>query len=165
MHSLTHSHSKRSNLPSRSAIKKALERELDNIKSSLGDNEEQINLEKLISMYSDLLVVEKRGEEVPLMRSEEYRAIVDSTTIVSKTDATGAIVYVNDKFCGVSGYEVPELLGKSHSIIRHPEESKKTYLELWQTISKKRIWRGRIRNKAKSGKTYWQDAVIIPQID
>lgn len=162
---LSHTHPDRRNLPSLNAIKNAISKELDEIKNSLADDKKQINIDKLISMYSDMLIVEQRGEKVPLMRSEEYRAIVDLTTIVSKTDINGTITYVNDKFCEISGYEACELLGRSHSTIRHPEENKNTYKGLWKKISNKEIWKGRIRNLSKNGKTYWQDAVIIPQLD
>lgn len=43
------------------------------------------------------------------------------TIIVSKTDPTGKITYVNRPFLTVSGFSEAELLGKPHSIIRHPD--------------------------------------------
>lgn len=52
---------------------------------------------------------------------EQYKAVLDKTAVVSKTDLSGRINYVNDKFCEVSGYCVEEVLGKAHRIVRHPQ--------------------------------------------
>ena len=43
---------------------------------------------------------------------EQYKEIVDLSTIVSKTDISGRITYANEEFCETSGYTLDELLGK-----------------------------------------------------
>ena len=58
---------------------------------------------------------------------EQYKVALDVSNIVSITDAKGIIEYVNDKFCDISGYTPQELLGKPHSIVRHPDMPSKTF--------------------------------------
>lgn len=104
--------------------------------------------------------------ENSLILLEQYKSTVDSSFIVSKTDAKGIIRYVNDAFCKISGYSRDELLGKPHNIIRHPDMSKEIFKEMWHTIKDcKKSWVGDIKNRAKDGSTYWMKASINPIID
>ncbi len=94
---------------------------------------------------------------------EQYQEVVDSSAIVSKTDLKGIITYVNNNFCFISGYSKKELIGKSHNIVRHPDMTKETYAQMWDTIkNKKKIWRGIVKNRTKSGKSYYVKSVIKP---
>jgi PAS domain S-box-containing protein len=51
----------------------------------------------------------------------QYRHIVDATSIVSKTDPRGIITYANSKFVEISGYSREELIGQPHNILRNPD--------------------------------------------
>ncbi len=95
----------------------------------------------------------------------EYRKALDESSIVSKTDLFGRITYANDLFCKVSGYSSAELIGQSHNIIRHPDTPVETFKELWSTIQDKRVWKGILKNRSKSGKTYYVNSVIFPILD
>ena len=94
--------------------------------------------------------------------SSEYEKAIDTSNILSRTDTNGNITYVNKAFCDVSGYTKEELIGKSHSIVRNPKNSKKVYQELWNTITSGDIWNGQLRNRSKSGSSYYVDITIIP---
>ncbi|WP_404319851.1 HD domain-containing phosphohydrolase [Malaciobacter canalis] len=94
---------------------------------------------------------------------EQYKIAVDKSAIVSKTDVNGKITYANKQFCDISGYSIDELLGNSHNLVRHPNNSKEFFKDLWNTIkNEKRVWRGRFKNRAKDGLTYIVDATIVP---
>ncbi|PRN00708.1 bifunctional diguanylate cyclase/phosphodiesterase [Aliarcobacter cryaerophilus] len=95
----------------------------------------------------------------------EYKKAIDESSIVSKTDKNGLITFVNKKFCEVSGYEEHELIGKNHSIIRHPSMTKEFFNNLWKTITNKEIFKGVIVNKKKNGLVYYVDTTIIPILD
>ncbi len=84
--------------------------------------------------------------------------------IVSSTDLKGIIVYVNRKFCEISGYKENELIGKNHNIIRHPDMPKIAFQEVWKTIQSKKEWSGIIKNLRKDGKYYWVYTHISPII-
>ncbi len=93
---------------------------------------------------------------------EQYKEAIDVSSLVSKTDPSGIITYVNEPFCKISQYSKEELLGKSHKIIRHPDEPKETFKNMWDTIMNKKIWKGTIQNRAKDGTAYFVEATIIP---
>lgn len=94
---------------------------------------------------------------------QQYKSTVDRSFIVSKTDPSGIITYVNDEFCKISGYGRDELIGSSHSIIRHPDMSKKVFEDMWMTIKElKRPWIGEVKNRNKNGSAYWVKAIINP---
>lgn len=92
----------------------------------------------------------------------QHKRAIDQSAIVSKTDTSGIITYVNDRFCEVSGYSRHELIGKKHSIISHPETPRKLFDQLWGNISSGKVWRGVIRNRAKNGSSYYVSTTICP---
>jgi len=75
--------------------------------------------------------------------------------IVSETDEKGKITYVNDYFMEVSGYTRDELIGKPHSIVRHPDMPKVVFKLLWETIKKGKNINAVVKNLAKDGRYYW----------
>ncbi len=93
---------------------------------------------------------------------QEYKNAIDRNSIVSVADAKGIITFANDNFCEISGYTQEELLGKPHSIVRHPDEDPALFKGLWETIQDKRAWSGTVKNKAKDGHTYYVDITISP---
>jgi len=75
--------------------------------------------------------------------------------IISLTDLSGIITYVNDTFAEISAYEAGELIGKSHNIIRHPDMPKSTFADLWRTVKAGKEWQGYVKNLRKDGGYYW----------
>jgi len=97
---------------------------------------------------------------------KSYQETVNINSIVSKADTKGNITYVNDIFCKLSGFTKEELIGKKHNIIRHPDNPKSIFEDMWHTISKeKKPWQGIVRNRAKDGKSYYVDSVVAPILD
>jgi len=96
---------------------------------------------------------------------EQYKNALDQAALVTKTDITGRITYVNEAFEHLSGYRSEEILGKNHNILRHPEMSSSVFADLWQTIQSKKVWRGVIQNLKKDGSNYYVKSVIVPILD
>lgn len=86
-------------------------------------------------------------------------------TLLSKTDSAGVILFANDAFCEISKYSRQELIGKPHSIVRHPDMPRRLFEILWETIQKGEIFRGILKNKAKDDSHYWVKATIMPVMD
>ena len=96
---------------------------------------------------------------------EEYKGVVDTSAIVSKTDARGIITYVNEQFCNVAGYSSEELVGSTHAIVKHPETPESVFKGLWETITNGRTWKGTLKNRAKDGSDYYVSSAISPIVD
>ncbi|CAM3949283.1 EAL domain-containing protein [Arcobacter cloacae] len=94
--------------------------------------------------------------------SNNYLELIDKYIIASATDSKGRITSISQAFCNLSGYEKHELLGKYHSVVKNPQNSKKFFSNLWNTIRNGDIWTGEISNKNKDGSIYWIYATIIP---
>ena len=96
---------------------------------------------------------------------EQHKNALDATALVSETDATGKIIYANQKFLEISGFTQSELIGQDHRIVNSSYHSKKFFMQLWKEISQSQIWRGDIRNKRKDGSYYWVDSTIVPIVN
>lgn len=90
---------------------------------------------------------------------------LNASCIVEHTDPQGRISYVNDGFVRVSGYSRSELIGMRSSIVNSAFHPPVFFENLWNTINSKKIWKGEIRNKTKSGDFYWVDTTIVPILD
>ena len=75
--------------------------------------------------------------------------------IVSETDEKGKITFCNDYFIEVAGYSKEELIGKPHSIVRHPDMPKVVFKLLWETISQGKNINAVVKNLSKDGRYYW----------
>lgn len=80
--------------------------------------------------------------------------------IVSRTDLKGIITYANETFADISGYEVDELIGKPHNIVRHPDMPKTIFKDLWNDLQTKGSWNGVVKNMRKDQGFYWVYAEV-----
>lgn len=100
-----------------------------------------------------------------LKELQDIKFALDVSAIVSVTDTTGKIVYVNDKFCEVSKYRSDELIGKPHDFFIPNYYGDKNIKELRETIQLGNIWKGEIKRRSKDGALYWLDTTIVPMLD
>lgn len=121
-----------------------------------------------ISNITELIDYEHKLEHSLLEIKEQsnnlyqYQHALDESYIVSITDPDGFITHVNDNFIKISGYSKKELLGANHNIVRSPLTPDATFVELWQTINAKEIWRGTVANLSKNNRTYYVNVTIVP---
>jgi len=85
--------------------------------------------------------------------------------IISKTDTHGKIIYCNEIFMDMSAMTEAELLGKPHSIIRHPDMPKTIFKLLWEQIKAQKEIFAYVKNLSKDGSFYWVFANVTPSFD
>ncbi len=85
--------------------------------------------------------------------------------IISIADSAGTIVYANELFCRISGYQVEELVGRNHRIVKSSAHPTSFYADMWRTICAGGVWQGEVCNCHKSGSLYWVRATIVPILD
>lgn len=84
---------------------------------------------------------------------------------MSITEADGKIVYVNEKFCELTGYPQASLIHATHRLLKSNWHDRDFYDQLWQTISKGQTWQGEVCNRRQNGELYWVKATIYPFAD
>jgi len=105
-------------------------------------------------------ISERKRAESELRRL--YQAIQQSPTSVVITDPDGRIVYVNPKFCELTGYAYEEVIGQNPRVLKSGYTSVEEYRTLWETITSGRVWQGEFHNRKKDGELYWEIASIAP---
>jgi len=86
--------------------------------------------------------------------------VPEDELIISRTDLNGKITYANDTFCYISGYNQDELIGKPHSVVRHPDMPSATFEDLWDSIKSGKQWVGVVKNLRKDKGFYWVEAIV-----
>jgi PAS domain S-box-containing protein len=104
--------------------------------------------------------VEKRTSQL-----NDSLRIIDKYVIRSVTDLSGVIIDASEAFCKISHYTREELIGKTHSIVRHPDMSSEVFASMWQTIKSGKNWNGKVKNLAQDGSYYWVDAYVEPNFE
>ncbi len=112
-------------------------------------------------LEKDLNITSKNFKEAMAL-SKEYEKALDESTIVSRTNLDGEIVYANERFYETTGFPPQEVLGKTHRIVRHPDNSEAFYEQMWDTITSGRIWKGVIKNLRKDKTEYVVNSMIYP---
>jgi PAS domain S-box-containing protein len=126
------------------------------------------SIEELI-LKTDIFINDKDIEDEMVCKTQllnQYKDTVDRSSIVSKANEKGIIIYVNEAFCNISGYTQEELIGKPHNIVRHPDMDASVFKEMWHTIKNlKTPWTGIVKNRKKDGSSYWVQTIINPILD
>ncbi|HSZ26384.1 MAG TPA: PAS domain-containing protein, partial [Cytophagaceae bacterium] len=131
---------------------------------SLSTITNELNNDEMASLKQRIEELEKEKEQI--QREVDARMLsVDQACIVSEVDLKGFITYVNDKHCEVSQYSREELLGANQNIVRHPDMPKSLFKEMWSTIGRGKIFRGKVKNKKKDGTPYYVDGIFTPVLD
>ncbi len=84
--------------------------------------------------------------------------------ILSASDLKGDIIDYNQGLKDVSGFTDEQLMGKPHSILRHPDVPEAVFRHCWETLRANRPWSGVLKNRGAHGQTYWVAANIAPII-
>ena len=86
---------------------------------------------------------------------------LDARALITRTDKKGIITFASKAYRDMTKYSKDELIGKPHSIVRHPLMPEAAFKEMWDTIQQGKHWEGMVRNLRKDGKYYW----VVVQID
>ncbi len=77
--------------------------------------------------------------------------------LIYEIDINGIITYANQNFCEVAGFRKEELIGKDHSIFRHPDVPEILYKNLWSTKKELKQWFSTLKNMRRDGMYFWSD--------
>ncbi|RMF06695.1 PAS domain S-box protein [Candidatus Woesearchaeota archaeon] len=113
---------------------------------------------KVFASVQDLSDIVRTREELRIL----WSAVRNSKLSFLITDADEKIIYANPFASKLTGYSKSEILGSTPRIFKSGLTPRETYEEMWSTLRKGRSWHGVFINRKKSGKLFYEDAVIIP---
>ena len=120
--------------------------------------------EELLAQQDELEFSQQKMQEY-VVEIEAINKALNDSALLCITDENGMIVSVNDLFCKISQYDEDELIGNTTRILKTDQQNKTFYERLWQTITKGKIWTGKMKNEKKDGSYYWINATIVPFLD
>ncbi len=92
-------------------------------------------------------------------------AMASAANAIFITDAKGRIEWVNRSFITLTGYTEEEVIGRLPSILKSGVQDNDVYAELWESITRGRVWRGEMVEKRKDGRRYVVDQTVTPILD
>ncbi|CEG22692.1 putative diguanylate cyclase YegE [Planococcus massiliensis] len=107
---------------------------------------------------SELIEELKKTENV----LESYKAALNYAALVGMWHPNGKIVYVNDNFKNLTGFERKELIGSNIKEIGKAFMTDEEFSEITETVLSGKIWRGELKSLTKSGGHFWVDTTIVP---
>lgn len=83
----------------------------------------------------------------------------------SETDSRGVIRFGNQVFARVAGYELDDMIGRPHNLVRHPDTPRATFVVLWEHLERGEPVVAYVKNLAADGRHYWVLAAVMPAGD
>ncbi len=137
--------------------------------------EKRIIREKSARQQAECLLEEKSYALYELNKHLKENSRLLEATVVHANDGviiTDAdlengphIIYVNDAFTKISGYEPNEVIGKTPRILQGHDTDRETLIRLKRCLQKGRHFKGELKNYTKDGDPYWLDISIMPIYD
>jgi len=92
-------------------------------------------------------------------------AVEQSPISIVIADLDANILYVNERFRVLTGYEREEVIGQNPRILQSGLTPAETHGEMWAAITQGRPWQGVMVNKKKNGEIYREEAHVAPLCD
>lgn len=122
------------------------------------------NESNLLKSIEEILL-KKEKEKIVQEEQEhllQFQTLLDKLNLISETNLKGEIIYVNERFCEVSGFTKEELMGNTHKILRHHDTSSEIYQKMWENLQSGKTWQGKLKNNNKNNEPYYIKLMIIP---
>ncbi len=87
-------------------------------------------------------------------------AVEQAAEVILITDPKGVIVYANPAFETNTGYTRAEALGQNPRILKSGKSDPTFYEEMWKTLARGEVWKGRFINKRKNATEFEEEATI-----
>jgi len=86
----------------------------------------------------------------------------DSFVITDLNQEDQPLIYVNDSFVGLTGYERTEILGKNCRFLQGPLTDKETIQNIRTAIRERKCNFFDLLNHKKNGEVFWNRLVLLP---
>jgi diguanylate cyclase (GGDEF)-like protein/PAS domain S-box-containing protein len=118
------------------------------------------NIVQVVVILNDIT---NTHEEIPFKKIVDLASDIIVVTEAERTPNVGyKIVYVNNAFTELTGFESEEAIGSTPKMLQGESTSKKTTARLSKALYHKQAIKERIYNYTKAGRGYWLDINIVP---
>jgi len=100
-----------------------------------------------------------------LEKNRLMAAIEQVSDSVVIADSKAEIQYVNQAFEAMTGYSRQEAIGRNINFLQSGVHDRQFYQSMWQMLSGKEVWRGRLTNRKKDGSLIKEETTISPVLD
>jgi len=116
----------------------------------------ELELRQASRRARDALAGQLRGEIVDAVRERRFRALVDHVPVgIFETDARGECVFVNPRWCEMTGCTAEQSLGKGWMTALHPDDRERMFGAWFDAVSAGREFDLRYRLRTAQGATVW----------
>ena len=118
------------------------------------------NIYQVVVIWKDITQLYHEENQLHLLISA-LNASINGIVITNKS---GNIIWVNEAFAQLTGYNKYEVFGKNPKFLKSGKQDKEYYKNLWDTILSGKVWKGEIVNRRKDGSEYIEYETITPII-
>lgn len=112
----------------------------------------------ILGIAWDTTVARAQEEQIRQLSS----AVEQSPHMVIITNLRAEAVYVNPRFCKITGFQEEEILGKSLEILRAQESASPQFEKAWASVLEGKEWSGELLSRRKQGAPFWVRFAISP---
>ena len=125
------------------------------------------NEEYMIAVVRDITQTLKLEKKIQIESNEikQLQDVISKSVLYTTSDLNGKITSVSKAFEEFSGYKATEIIGKNHSIFKHPKTPKRFYNTMWEKLLNNETFVGEVENYGKDGKEQWVKLTINPIFD
>ena len=123
-----------------------------------------VGLSRMVCTVRDVTDREARARELSL----KERALDEAGTSIQIMDATRSenpLVYVNEEFVALTGYEPADVLGRPPRFLQGPESNPETTERIQTAIDTERPITTDLQNETAEGEPYWAELSVTPVRD
>ena len=117
--------------------------------------------ERMVGIVTD--VTERKAREAELIqKTEAMEKAPVGMTLSDPTEPDNPLVYANEHFCEITGYEEAEVIGRNCRFMQGPETDPETVAEIRRAIDNESSLSTVLRNYREDGTMFWNRLTIAP---
>ena len=115
------------------------------------------------------LLVHAKNITEELANTKHIRMLINAlnraSDSITVTDHNHLIIYANEAFCDIYGYELNEVLNKPRNLVASGLTPETTYRDMFKSIAAAIPWSGEMINKTKAGRVLVETVSITPVLN
>jgi len=116
---------------------------------------------RMVGIVTD--ITERKEREAELTQKTEAMEKAPVGIVLSDPDQSdNPLVYVNERFCELTGYEESEILGRNCRFMQGPETDPESVAEIRDAIDNEEPVTTVLRNYRNDGEMFWNHVTIAP---